>query len=278
VLEGNIDTVHATFLHAGASEPEWYPEGSYNFYNLNQRYAHFVAVDTEFGARYGAYRPGPEDTNYWRIGKFMFPCWTSEAAGYLGQKIKDNCWVPMDDEHTMVFRIYGKDDGGITGRTETGLIPTNTTDWFGRFNTYYAEENDFLMDREVQRELGNFTGMPYGAANEDNAVQISMGRVLPREIEHLGTSDLMIIRIRQRLLEAAQAYAEHKSSPPALDTPDVYAERSGSTFVPKDADWVEYTEELRRPFVDNGPPDPVRSAGAGFKTNGFRHTRNGPMF
>ena len=37
VLEGNIDTAHAQFLHSGASEAEWYPEGSFNYYGLKQR-------------------------------------------------------------------------------------------------------------------------------------------------------------------------------------------------------------------------------------------------
>jgi len=296
VLEGNIDTAHAQFLHSGAAEADWYPEGSFNYYGLKQRYAKFVTADTNVGAWYGAFRPGSPGYNYWRIGKFMFPFWTSEAAGYLGFKIRDNAWVPMDDEHTMVFIVDPKDkdwkktwvaDGGLrredpstvddANPQRVGILP-NTTDWYGRFRPEYNMENDFLMDRELQRELGNFTGMPYGANNEDMAVQVAMGAILPREIENLGTSDLMIIRVRQRLLEAAQALAEHKIEAPGVDQPDEYLGRCGSVMIPEDADWLDYTEDLRKPFVDNGAQDPVLTAGASFDTRAYRHKRNGPMF
>jgi phthalate 4,5-dioxygenase len=120
--------------------------------------------------------------------------------------------------------------------------------------------------------------MPYGANNEDMAVQVAMGAILPREIENLGTSDLMIIRVRQRLLEAARALAEHKVTAPGVDQPEEYLGRTGSVMIPEDADWLEYTEELRKPFVDNGEQDPVLTAGASFDTRKFRHKRNGPMF
>src|SRR5579875_2988715 len=77
VMEGNIDTVHAAFLHRGAVDPAWYPEGSFEYYAIKQRWARFVAADTEAGAIYGAARPGPDGYSYWRIGKFMFPCWST---------------------------------------------------------------------------------------------------------------------------------------------------------------------------------------------------------
>ncbi len=196
VMEGNIDTIHAVFLHAGAAEHDWYPEGSFDHYQLKQRWAKFVAADTDYGAIYGAYRPGPDGFNYWRIGHFMFPCWSSPPTGTLGQKIEAKCWVPIDDTHTIVFRLDAARPGGGGPPREvmtkygpmTEELPT-TTDWYGRFNRAYTMENDFLIDREEQRELGSFTGMPFAANNEDSGVQVAMGPVLPREIEHLGTSD-----------------------------------------------------------------------------------------
>jgi phthalate 4,5-dioxygenase len=283
VMEGNIDTIHAAFLHLGASEYDWYPEGSFNYYMLKQRWASFVAADTDYGAIYGAYRPGPEGQNYWRIGHFMFPCWSSPPTGVLGHKVEAKCWVPIDDTHTIVFRLDERREGARPESENPDRVP-NTTDWYGRFNAPYNMENDFFINREEQRELGSFTGMgqmergTFNANNEDSAVQVAMGSVLPREIEHLGTSDLMVIRVRQRLLEAARAYAEHKTPPPALDTPEVYAARTGSVYIPEDADWLEYIEPLVKPFVDHGPVDPNLDAGPGFKTLGYHHERVGPMF
>jgi nitrite reductase/ring-hydroxylating ferredoxin subunit len=289
VMEGAIDTVHAAFLHRGASEPEWFPEGSFEYYGLKQRWATLVSAETEDGAIYGAHRPGPEGSNYWRIGKFMFPFWATPGAGYMGWTVGDTAYVPMDDSHTMVFNISAKGPRIRSGGdrrpkpeempTELELLP-NTTDWFGRFRAIYDEENDFLVNREQQRSLWSFAGMPYRTANEDMAVQVTMGPTLPREIENLGRSDAMIVRVRQRLLEAALAFAKHEAPPPAVDTPEAYLGRVGQVIIPEDADWLEHTAELRRPFVDNGAPDPLLSAGPGPASNGtryMRHTRS-PLF
>jgi phthalate 4,5-dioxygenase oxygenase subunit len=41
-LEGDIDTVHAAFLHGGQYKAEYYPEGTFNYYEASQRFARFV--------------------------------------------------------------------------------------------------------------------------------------------------------------------------------------------------------------------------------------------
>jgi len=292
VMEGNIDTIHAVFLHGGHREAQWFPEGSYDYYAHKQRWARFESADTESGAIYGAIRPGPEGYEYWRIGKFMFPCWSTAAQAVMGRGVGDTCWVPMDDDHTMVYGFSPvKRDGqqavGNAARRTTAqeqpeepqYLP-NTTDWYGRFRPRYNMENDFLMDRDRQRSLWSFTGMPYGPSCEDPAVQISMGPILPREIEHLGTSDGMVIRVRQRLLDAAVAFAEHKTPPPALDTPEVYLGRVGQLFIPEGADWLEYTEDLRKPFVSHPPLDASLLSGPVNSPNKTQHVphKRSPMF
>lgn len=285
VLEGNIDTIHAAFLHRGAWEADWYPEGSFGYYSLKQRWATFEVADTDSGTIYGAYRPGPPGENYWRIGKFMFPCWSTAAAGVMGHTIGDTCWVPMDDTHTMVFSINLASQGRGQGvlrlppeeerPAEPEILP-NTTDWYGRFRSIYDKENDWLLNRERQRSLWSFAGMDYFTANEDRAVQESMGPILPRQIEHLGTTDKMVIRVRQRLLDAARGLASGRLPPPALDTPEVYLGRVGQIFIPEDADWLDYTEKFRAPFVEQPPVDPVILSGPIHSPNGSHfvpHTR-----
>ena len=91
--------------HNGEQEPEYYPEGTFGYYELKNRGPHFTAVDTDYGAMYGAYRPAEPGQNYWRIGQFYFPFWTSPGPGLLGYKIANTAWVPMDDTHTMVFNV-----------------------------------------------------------------------------------------------------------------------------------------------------------------------------
>jgi len=73
-----------------------------------------------------------------------------------------------------------------------------------------------------------------------------MGPIVDRSAEHLGTSDLMIIRVRQRLLAAAKALAERGVTPPGVDAPAAYAVRSGGVFLLKGSNWIEETRELRQ--------------------------------
>jgi len=83
----------------------------------------------------------------------------------------------------------------------------NTTDWFGRFRTEQTLENDFLIDRDLQRSNtgpNGYTGI-VGIPPQDAAMTVSMGPIYDRSQEHLGTSDMMVIRVRRKVLAAARA-------------------------------------------------------------------------
>jgi phthalate 4,5-dioxygenase len=61
----------------------------------------------------------------------------------------------------------------------------------------------------------------------------------------------MIIRTRRRLLDAARALAQRGTTPPGVDEPDAYAQRSGGVLLAEGANWIEDTVELRRAFVEH---------------------------
>jgi phthalate 4,5-dioxygenase oxygenase subunit len=54
---------------------------------------------------------------------------------------------------------------------------------------------------------GSYTGIK-GFSNQDMACQESMGPVVDRAGEHLGTSDVAIIRMRKCMLEAVRRFEE----------------------------------------------------------------------
>ena len=76
-------------------------------------------------------------------------------------------------------------------------------------------DNDFLLDREMQRNF-NYTGI-LGTGQQDMAVTESMGSIYDRSHEHLGTSDRAIIRLRRQLIDAAKDLA-NGIEPPTADT------------------------------------------------------------
>ena len=247
-LEGDLDTSHLYFLHFGAAKLEDATPGTPHYYQILNRAPRFVAVDTDFGSMYGAYRPAEEGTDYWRIAQFLFP-FTAHIP--RDRSVSHRFWVPMDDHHTMFYHLHKPEDDSqrIMGKRliqpNVSLKPENTTDWYGRFRLEQDIENDYLIDRNAQRSGASYTGIT-GVFSEDHAVTETMGPVLDRSEEHVGTSDVMVIRIRRRLMEAARALIEHKVTPPGVDDPDVYRTRAASCVIPSDVDWLEATEDHRR--------------------------------
>jgi cyanate lyase len=75
-----------------------------------------------------------------------------------------------------------------------GLIP-------GTYRTIRNRDNNFLIDRKMQKEL-NFTGLA-GTGIQDSMAQVSMGPIANRTKEHLGVTDIAIIQSRRLLLRQA---------------------------------------------------------------------------
>ena len=105
-LEGDIDTVHAVFLHSGHLRTEQTLQGSDGYYITP---AALCALrrrsDHEIGATYAAVRRAEADTEYWRMGHFLLPFYTMNAPGLLGIKNQSLAWVPLDDQNTMVWTV-----------------------------------------------------------------------------------------------------------------------------------------------------------------------------
>ncbi len=83
-----------------------------------------------------------------------------------------------------------------------------------------------------------------------------MGPIYDRTKEHLGGSDTAIIRVRRRLIDAAKASLAEGVPPPGARDPSLYQVRGAAVVLPKDADWVEATRELRKviPGVNQSGP------------------------
>jgi phenylpropionate dioxygenase-like ring-hydroxylating dioxygenase large terminal subunit len=270
-LEGDIDTSHLGLLHLGAVQAEQTKPGTFDYYTVKDRAPRYHVIDTPFGTMYGAYRPAEADTDYWRIANYLFPFYVMIPTGVMGLRIGVRAWVPIDDEHTMYWSMSASvGRAGLSGGARTvqggqiqregeSMYLSNTTDWLGRWRMKQNLSNDFLIDREAQK-TNSYTGVR-GIFQQDATVTESMGPLMDRTAEHLGTPDVMIIRTRQRILDASAALRDRGTVPPGVDDPHVYAVRSGSVFLPKGADWLKDTEELRKAYVEH--PDILAQAEAG---------------
>jgi len=246
-LEGDIDTCHFGFLHGGSIEPEMLSEDTLLRYTLTNRAPDYHVADTEVGTVYAAYRDGKPGETYWRFANFMLPFWTQTPQGKFATHLHNRAWVPMDDHHTMFVSLRWRHEPPFVTDDKNGnMMPgfgrvfdylPNTTDWHGRWRLKGRPENDWMIDREAQARGGNYTGIS-GIHAQDQAVTESMGPITDHLSEHLGPSDLMIMRTRRRLLAVARALAKNGTVPPGVDDPDtMYAIRSGDFMSEAGLDW-----------------------------------------
>ncbi len=259
-LEGDIDTVHAQFLHHGRVDPQEVIPGTFRYYRLFERAARYQMMDTEFGTMYGAYRPAEPDTTYWRIAYFLFPFYAMAPTSLLGHQIAMQARVPIDDEHTLRMGLQRVDNRAPGQGSPRQVFDRNqeppTTDWLGRFPSVRTLRNDYLVDRALQKTGDSFTGID-GIPVQDMMATESMGPIYDRSKEHLGTSDAMIIRTRRRLIEAARRFDATGETPPGVDNPEIFRVRAGGVILPNDADWLQATDALRQAFVEHPGLDPA---------------------
>ena len=285
-LEGDIDTSHLAYLHLGAITPDQTAPGTFDYYTVADRAPRYDVLDTEFGTSYGTYRPAEADTYYWRVAHFLFPFYTMIPTGVLGVQVLVRAWVPIDDDHMMFWsfavpssRSQGQGSPpGVNasagsgaaiaeraGRPAGGSAPgggfdylPETSGWVGKFRLTQNASNDYGLDREDQRSR-SYTGIP-GIHQQDQAITESMGPIYDRSHEHLGTSDAMVIRTRRRLVNAAKALSRDGALSPGVDDPAIYRYRSGGVILPRSADWLEATKDLRRAFKQHKPEEVYQPA------------------
>ena len=269
-LEGDIDTVHASFLHGGHVDWQNTDPGSIDYYAYRNRNATLYTEENEAGTTYGAWRAAEADSDYWRMGHYLLPFYSYNAPGILSRRIGCRAWVPLDDDHMMVWIISAPlpaavdgtpGIGGLTNNTrprpndrrgqrvqpEPGRAPNlqpDTSDWLGRARSIQTLGNDYLVDREAQKAWHSYTGIPNGAEPEDRGMQETMGPIYDRTQEHLGTTDKMVIAARRKLIESCKAYQSEGVVPPGVDKPDLYWIFSGGALVPKGTNGVDVTRDV----------------------------------
>jgi phthalate 4,5-dioxygenase oxygenase subunit len=249
-LEGDIDSSHVSFLHSSLNQNTEYRGSARErgmSYMAKDRHPRFEAVDTDCGVLIGARRDAEEDTYYWRVTPFIMPFHVITPP-YGDSPVHSNGWVPIDDDNTMVWSVDYHPTRALTeqelAHLHAGAIAHVPIDGFlpATFEAGSAwkptanRRNNYLVDYEAQ-ETTAFCGIK-GFWCQDMAVVESMGRVRDRTREHLGTTDIGIIRVRRRLMAAAEALRKEGAPPPGLD-PATQRVRSTSVVLPRGVSFVE---------------------------------------
>jgi phthalate 4,5-dioxygenase oxygenase subunit len=206
-IEGSIDSSHSWFLHRDTIW-DWKKRSEISS-DLSPK---LETQDEPYGFRYAAIRKpnaNPDTQQYVRVTQFIVP-FTSLIPRPLEREKPAHAqiFVPVDDTRTMFYGIFFSQDGGPLDEAETRakhhVVPGVDLDrnWFRMASV----DNWFNQDREAMKN-GSYTGIK-GFSNQDMACQESMGPVVDRAGEHLGTSDVAIIRMRKCMLEAVRRFEE----------------------------------------------------------------------
>ncbi len=265
-MEGDFDSSHLSFLHLAfdpnlqgtASNKKAGIEYYRNLARMDKRPVLEVR-DTEAGVMYGARRDADAGKVYWRVTQFLLPFYTS-VPGY-GGKHRDKVWVPLDDEHTMVWEPHWSSTRELSPEEQkgwkdrvgpSGFLP-NTNDWLGQWRLAANGDNDYLQDRQRQKNF-NFSGLENVTPIQDGAMQESMGVICDRTREHLGASDAAIVRLRRRLLRAAKAPARNKT-PPGARNPELYRWHGDQLLLEEGDSWFEHYEmKMKQDYAPLCPP------------------------
>jgi phthalate 4,5-dioxygenase len=251
-IEGGIDSSHSNFLHATVDAfrmTDAYLERVENSTNLRAKYhlldksPRFAVKKTDYGLVIAVRRNADEDTYYWRLTQFLLPSHTM-IPYQKGFSIHGHCWVPRDDETCWVWTMSWNPEAPLS--EEEWKAIREETFVHARvdpvtFRPLRNKDNNYLIDRDQQR-TASMTGI-HGFASQDQAIQESMGRVVDRTRERLGTSDTAIIAMRRLLLQEIRAL-EQQQEPFAAHHGDVYWVRSASMVLNRNVSFDEGARQL----------------------------------
>jgi phthalate 4,5-dioxygenase oxygenase subunit len=248
-VEGVLDNAHISWLHKDAIRPAAGVDTTVFTATGQQRRPsedvkpRMEAQNTAYGFRYGAIRKptvDPETSKYVRVALFVAPVYTifPAPAGWGNIQV----YVAIDDEHAMLYYVRWKYDAPLTPAEretqfrQTGMRPGVDVDPAREWQKTANPSNLWMQDRAAMQRGDHYTGI-YGVNIEDMAAQESMGAIFDRTKEHLGTSDVAVIRMRHLLIDGVRRFATGEP-PLGLARPVDYGKlRAQEGIIPIDTPW-----------------------------------------
>ena len=245
-MEGGIDSSHVSWLHGDSLHHDPLFRGAKgNPYMFTDKAPVFEVIESQGGLYIGARRNAEDGNYYWRITQYIVPTFTM-IPPRGGHPLHGHFWIPIDHENCWAWSYDYHPTRAIkpeeleamkAGRgIHARCIP-------GTYRPLANKENDYLINREKQK-AGSLSSGVEGIAMQDASLQESMGRIVDRTKEHLGSSDKGIIMARQMLLRALKAMEKGQMPPGRL--PEEQRVRSASLLLPVEQPFYEAAAEALR--------------------------------
>jgi phthalate 4,5-dioxygenase oxygenase subunit len=257
--EGAIDHLHSDVLHSGHHLMGWTEEQVRNITTPQFRGRtsdpEWQMQDTAYGFRYAAITPVGDGQKFVRVSVVALPfhCLLPNVP---------HMFVPMDDERTWFYDVRCKHDRPVNREaslTERGeRVGTDVTPQHYKVRTF---ETNYGQDRRAMRERKepwSFSGISWGKPHQDMAMMETMGAIVDRTKEHLGYSDTVISRLRERMLKAIRHFME-TGEVAELDPSIPYDRVDGSeATIPAGAPWESVGAFAGEPVPELATPVSAR--------------------
>lgn len=246
-VEGALDTAHFSFLHMGVSDDEdeiqaAMPHSELGSSEEMKRRIRWIKRDGvprfsiaahDTGLLIGAARNADGRDLYWRISQFLMPNHSLAPGSFPGENHHGQTFVPIDDESCWIYTYTWNPQRPLDPQERAGFAAGKGihAEVDEKFVPVRNRSNDYMIDREDQR-LRSYTGI-MGLSEQDACIQESQGVIADRTLEHLGPTDLAIVKFRRLMLSSADELAEGRP-PQALRHPEGYRIRSGALLADKD--------------------------------------------
>jgi phthalate 4,5-dioxygenase len=244
--EGEIDSAHVSWLHAPLQVKNSPFRGRFNDAIISDGAPRLSIKPTDYGFCYGARRDVDSGEYYWRVTHWLLPTFSLIPA--QGFPRGGRCWIPIDDTHIAVIQYSYHPERPLTeaevqrGKNSPQIEPVRYRLPDGAIIDICRDvrhaENDYLIDREMQRTQ-NFTGIQV-IRSQDTTMTESMGGIVDRTQEHLGTTDVAVIAARRRLIKMA-GHLQDGVEPAQALRPEIYNVRAVDMVCPED-DFFRFME------------------------------------
>jgi len=243
-MEGGIDTAHVSYVHSMdvTTDPMHRGVKALDYIKADGNVV-FNIEKTEFGMTLLGRRMGEPDSYYWRITQWLFP-WYTLIPPFGDHALGGHVWVPIDDHNCWAWSINYRPEAPL-GEEELhhmheGRGIHNEYEAPGSFIPKANSDNDYLIDRQAQKERRLYSGVA-GIAAQDYSLQESMGPIQNHAEEKILPTDRGIVMARRMLYEAAIDLGKG-ATPPALNA-TAQRVRAAGVLLDKAQDPVQWAKE-----------------------------------
>jgi phenylpropionate dioxygenase-like ring-hydroxylating dioxygenase large terminal subunit len=247
-MDGDLDTAHISNLHQfdaiddvpddGTDKPG-YPSGYMSMKLWRHDPRALIEVDDAWhGFRYAGIRTTPNGHKHARITAWIFPAISMIAT--IPFNTRQIFVVPADDHTT---HRYNYSVGSLSNPRGLGGVPFFSFEKYpfemmprnGVVDRRYTRENDYQIDRVAQKGT-SYSGIRDFRSQDAMATETA-GPVYDRTREHLGSTDVAVIRMHRMLLRAAKALMSGEEPPALAGSGDFRSIRGAEKILAEGEDW-----------------------------------------